>query len=103
MLSDTIALCLRGRAANHRIAVQTALTDQPGWRAKTGFVARKLFPDAAVLRAAYPSDGSACDLPRLYVQRWRDMVRRSSARFDSAAARADLDRLGTVDAWLTRN
>lgn len=103
VLSDTIALCLRGRAANHRIAVQTALADQPGWRAKTGFVARKLFPDAAVLRAAYPSDGSACDLPRLYVQRWRDMVRRSSARFDSAAARADLDRLGTVNAWLTRN
>lgn len=93
-------LCLRGRDGNHRIAVQAAFSNQHGFAGKARYLAAKLLPPAQVLRAAYPSNGSTRDLPRLYVLRWRDMIRRHRVQFDQSEAKADLRKLSQVNRWL---
>ncbi len=100
-IADAVkTLCLRGRDGNHRIAVQSALSRERGFAAKAKYLAAKLIPPAQVLRAAYPSDGSKRDLPRLYALRWRDMIERQRQQFDVQVAQADGVRLAQVNRWL---
>lgn len=93
-------LSLRDLATSADLKLAESAT-RPGG---TGRLFGKLFPNATLLRGAYPNRGRRRELPGLYLKKWRDILLTRLPSYGrvlaGSAASADLAAMRDVRKWL---